>query len=343
MNGGSPVRIRVRLLRTKNTFFKCRYEDAPLANESRWITVTRSDMEVCTGAGIVAFSFDDSGEPVVLMGREKVTPGWKQGSNKWGAFSGRSDQDEIIEETAAREFIEESIAVVPIDETSPVPVSRVQVEQCLRDGDYVRKIEHISQTKDGTLRKHVLYLKWIPYGDHALTFNHFRNSLGRLDDILRRYNRLRNNVTCPKICQVGYFMSATVVVVDVVHRDDSFEIHVDDNGISHFVHISGLTSQEDMDTKKLIRCWRDIKNVIERGLSDDILEHPALSLKLSGGKLVGAKVHKPFLEKNQIGWWSMKSLQNAMATNDEAIRRPFHDVVPAIVDGILASSNLLVK
>lgn len=51
----------------------------------------------------------------ILLGKEEHVPGWKHGSNKWCDFSGGATCEDIdIETTAAREFVEESLAMVPL-------------------------------------------------------------------------------------------------------------------------------------------------------------------------------------------------------------------------------------
>ena len=290
--------------------------------------------ELCTGAGVVAYSFDHNNVPVILLGREKCTPGWKQGSNKWGAFSGKADKGETIEESAAREFMEESMAVVPFDDV-PVPITTASLVDELVARRYTRRIEHLSKGKDGILRKHVLFLRRIPFGEYRTCFNQYRVSLGRLEEILRRHNRLRALVTTPRMCQIGFHLSPSVVVVNVEYAGDGiFKVHLHDGDIPSMTIIKGFTSQEEHDVRKIIRSWSDIKVFIEAGLSDDILEHPALCLRFSGGILIGARVNKTFLEKSQIGWWAVPELQRAVQNNDEILRRPFGDVVPAIIDGI---------
>ena len=68
------------------------------------------------GAGIIPFSISDKHENVYwLLGKERDMPGWAQGSCRWSDFGGSShymDEDEA--HTAAREYFEETLGVVPL-------------------------------------------------------------------------------------------------------------------------------------------------------------------------------------------------------------------------------------
>ena len=71
------------------------------------------------GAGILPISIDEKGNIKLLLGKERYINHWR-GSLKWSGFEGGRKNGETIERTAAREFIEESIASVKfkIDEKS---------------------------------------------------------------------------------------------------------------------------------------------------------------------------------------------------------------------------------
>ena len=67
-----------------------------------------------TGAGVLVYAIDEK-DVYVLLGREKETPGWRQGSKKWSSFSGKIEINETPLQTAAREFREETCAAVNLD------------------------------------------------------------------------------------------------------------------------------------------------------------------------------------------------------------------------------------
>lgn len=65
------------------------------------------------GASVLPIAIAPGGDVFVLLGKEKEDQSWRFGSNRWGDFGGRrSPSDADVAETAAREFVEESCAVI---------------------------------------------------------------------------------------------------------------------------------------------------------------------------------------------------------------------------------------
>lgn len=66
------------------------------------------------GAGILPFFVTPSNELYFLLGKEQHVDNWR-GSRRWSAFEGGARDAEGAEETALREFVEESLGVVEMD------------------------------------------------------------------------------------------------------------------------------------------------------------------------------------------------------------------------------------
>jgi 8-oxo-dGTP pyrophosphatase MutT (NUDIX family) len=63
---------------------------------------------------ILCFSIEPKTKSIYfLLGQEKYNKSWPQGSMKWSGFGGIVKQNESIERGAAREFVEETLGVIP--------------------------------------------------------------------------------------------------------------------------------------------------------------------------------------------------------------------------------------
>lgn len=98
------------------------------------------------GASILPFMVDGRHKLVYfLLGRECPSLAWAEGSDRIDSFGGapnKSDRDP--EETAAREFVEETLGVVRFFETDSTRSPRTKwgdIAASLRKGQFLRKIE----------------------------------------------------------------------------------------------------------------------------------------------------------------------------------------------------------
>tara|TARA_Y100000310_G_scaffold143746_1_gene143048 strand:+ start:347 stop:1225 length:879 start_codon:yes stop_codon:yes gene_type:complete len=65
-------------------------------------------------AGILPYMIDpQTSEMYVVLGKECTIEGWEAGSNKWCSLAGKREYGETEFATAAREFYEESMGVIP--------------------------------------------------------------------------------------------------------------------------------------------------------------------------------------------------------------------------------------
>jgi hypothetical protein len=83
------------------------------------------DTEVLS-AGILCYAYADSTHDIFfLLGRDRPSPDWPRGSTRWSDFGGGLLPGETETEGAAREFVEESMAIValPQDTAHVLPTS----------------------------------------------------------------------------------------------------------------------------------------------------------------------------------------------------------------------------
>jgi 8-oxo-dGTP pyrophosphatase MutT (NUDIX family) len=99
-----------------------------------------------------------------LLGKERRTPHWRAGSNKWSEFGGKVCADApTAEDTAAKEFVEETLAVVKFFDHDTLPRTQyADIAASLRNGEYIFKIKIIFGTA-GDPCHHVTFVKQIPW------------------------------------------------------------------------------------------------------------------------------------------------------------------------------------
>ena len=129
----------------------------------------------CAGAGILPFmaTHTPNGLQVSLvLAQEDYIEGWNQ-SGCWSAFEGGAKAGEDDVRAAAREFCEESMDAIPLQEAR----DEQRIYEMLRDGRYAMRI-HV---RHGKARGHVTYLVRIPWGsDPCTAFAQTRREVARL-------------------------------------------------------------------------------------------------------------------------------------------------------------------
>lgn len=123
------------------------------------------------GASLLCFTIDPVWFRVYfLLGKERHIPGWRRGSGKWSEFGGSVSRDApTAEETAAKEFLEETLAVVKFFERDTLPRPDYgDIAQSLKRGEYIFKINVVFGTVEEP-RHHVTFIKQIPWDPDAPT------------------------------------------------------------------------------------------------------------------------------------------------------------------------------
>lgn len=111
------------------------------------------------GAGVLPWSINESGQIVLLLGQEGE--GFFSGAGTWCGFGGSRDKDENAVCTAAREFMEESMALI---------MNETEILNILEDPD---NIQH-TWVYQGP--KFVEFLVYIPYNEQLVDlFTRVRN------------------------------------------------------------------------------------------------------------------------------------------------------------------------
>lgn len=288
-----------------------------------------------TGAGVVAYAVQD-GEVYVLLGRERETPGWRQGSHKWSAFSGKVEGHESALQGAAREFTEEACACVPVGNLQ-TPTRAEDVEAVLRL--HARPVEQSMHSR-GERLVYFTYLLRVDYMPYERTFARTREQLMQLDSVFRGFYRAKKLAEgVPRFFFPGFAVSSRITVVRFhVATETTVELLMHEEG-SEGEPIN-TTYVVDAEIARVLRSleamWLDVLKFIRDRSGDEIFVHPAVNIVCAGSEVVNAYVNKAYLEKCEIGWWRLSDLlrcqnqRDGGGANESDFRRLFLDNVVVI-------------
>lgn len=113
------------------------------------------------GAGILPFCRDPAGSIQFGLAKERYIAHWR-GSDKWSGFEGGRKRSEPVEETAAREFVEESMGIL-VDHAGQQLNHVPELVQRLQCGKYAARIVLCIVHPGHADRYHVTFLLEVPY------------------------------------------------------------------------------------------------------------------------------------------------------------------------------------
>ena len=280
---------------------------------------------------------------MLLLGKEREVVGWKQGSRRWGAFSGRAEEGETSLTCAAREFVEETCASVPLGLDSAVPTSITTVlghlghtpifrRTCQRTFPYPTEFTHIS------------YLSRIAYREaYTRQFHIIRTQLMEVEATLLEYQLLRKTLEhVPKLLLPGYVMSPTVSTVDFSVDYQQHLLTAECRDASNPLEKIELTfSASEEACKEALDIWHAWKAlevwIVERE-HEPIFRHPAVQILRHCGRITHIEVRRSFFEKTEVAWWRLSDLEALSRSGDrwrlEGFRRYFLDNITDIGDQI---------
>lgn len=122
------------------------------------------------GASLLCFCVDPCMSRLYfLLCKERKNVGWRDGSEKWSDFGGKvSAEAATAEDTAAKEFMEESLSMVQYFKNDNVPRTQYRdIADSLRRGEYAFQIKVLFGTVEEP-RNHVTFVKQIPWDPSAL-------------------------------------------------------------------------------------------------------------------------------------------------------------------------------
>ena len=290
------------------------------------------------GSGVVCYAIW-RGELWLLLGRERDTPGWHQGSRRWSSFSGRAEGSESALQNAAREFVEEACAAVALDDDGDVPVRPAVVEKSLaRAGVLERRFT----TARGEAARHVTYVARVRRAEQPTVFAAFRCQLLRLDAVFRCLYRARKGCeVAPRMALPGFEMSPQLTTQD-------FEVEEAGAGAAQLalalwdgrgrevvrLQISGAAAAE---LRRVREAQATVRAYLEAHAADPVMAHPAVRVARVGGVVAHARVDLAYLEKSELRWFHAEELLRARLGGElsDNFRRCFVEALPDVVSCVL--------
>ena len=141
------------------------------------LRVTKPIKGRLVGASILCFCVDPLyGRVYFLLGKERHNSRWPSGSGKWSDFGGSTGEAETDAQSAAREFMEETLGIVKYFEHDTLPrTAWHDVAADLQAGNYTFRMSQGDKT-----RKFVTFVKQIPWDAEAPhRFSMYRAALTR--------------------------------------------------------------------------------------------------------------------------------------------------------------------
>lgn len=118
------------------------------------------------GASLFVFSIDPIwGNIYFWLGKERKNLRWPQGSETWSDFGGRpTDETEDPPHIAAREFLEETCAMLRYFEHDAIPRQGMEdIAESLRKHEYLFCVTMWTENPHGEKRMFVTYVKQVPW------------------------------------------------------------------------------------------------------------------------------------------------------------------------------------
>lgn len=342
LSPGSRGKVNERRQRTEHASHK---EDQENTHGARTMAAVLPSDQICVAsAGVLCFSRRTDGKLVVLLGREKETAGWKQGSNKWSGFSGRIEQGEDLYDGAAREFVEESLAVVPFDNDKVT--SARKVSDVLRgQGGAGWKVELYMRVSPPLT--HVSFVQGVPFADYPSRFRALRAVLSESDSRFRAFHKIKKAAEgLPRLLFPGYRLSPSLTVTSGRRvKRKNIVLSLWDSILGKVVEheLALASSAAAKEAGAVYEAWEEVLYYLERNKQHGALQHPAVCLQLAGPHVVGAFVNKCYMEKSEIRWWGLEELEHAARTRPHEFRRFFGDALPDLMTAVRSAAERLDK
>lgn len=284
------------------------------------------------GAGILPVSVGACGVRL-LLGKERYITHWR-GSLKWSGFEGGRKQNEAVERTAAREFLEESMGTVPIVEGAPIQEID-DVVAYLRDARYFAKLTLCILNDDTRTeedrRYHVTYVVQVKEPDSCVgDFLTLRNVLLEIQAKALAMEKLMVETgSHPPFLREGMEHDGHLIraVCEVTYLNSTLTIgYVDQRGY-RVLHEPVRSSEKLTDYLKWFQLRVQLNAEIAALPHENCIEVKRNML----GMMTRVSVVDDFIEKQHIQWWGIKELKtvlyNGGYTDSEFFRAYFLPVL----------------
>lgn len=283
-------------------------------------------------AGVVCLMQDPIYKNIyLLLGKEGSTTG--ASSNTWCAMSGRADDtDESIEATAAREFEEESFAILPL----------THLCDDLKQKRYLYKLQRLYNNGIATI-----YVKHVAFDPGIVSrFSSWRKNI---DPICVQMQFLREQLASlmlskcfiPRLSPLFHNNYYKYFIINITSRGgDNVEVtYQHTNG--HF-NICEYTFDDPAFIDGLLCAWCMFSEALRmfQNLPEHLQKHPCFVLHRIQGSVVYLDIRREFFEKSRLALWSIDRLSkviNEGTYEREHFRRSFTPFLATIVEQLIAA------
>lgn len=275
------------------------------------------DMHRLVGAGVLCVSKTPAGDVVLLLGKEREVPGWKNGSLKWCGFSGRSEEGETALMSAAREFLEESCSAVKLTPDASLPATLEEVSRAL---EHSLPVPHTVKAPypSELLLCHVTYVCRVPYdSDTPQRFLRLHEELKRVDAVFKAFHR------CKKLAEhlPRFFMPGFAVAEKTLTVDLRADLETEIVSVDIFEELGAepvplktwrikVTPQMAKEAASVSNAWREVVDFVAQEQNSEVFAHPAVLLVTHRSMLVSAYVNRCYLEKTELAWFRLEDLMS---------------------------------
>lgn len=263
------------------------------------------------GAGIVPFSVDDTGVVRFLLGRERWMPAWK-GSCRWSGFEGSRKESETMQETAVREFTEESMGVVD---------ALQDAKNMICKKEYASRIVLKISNERYSERYHCTYLMRVPWDENTAaipnSFQVKRSDVENIDRIIQEWKYRRPTFLDEQ--EVGDILDVTpseepnptkkVMVRRVTANAPCILRHpwTIDEEEPEYIYATFWGDE----ASRLLH-WDQIRSKLDRNTKNKVYECVHVLRDNVWNYVQDAKVMKDYLEKDQVKWWTTNELLDVL-------------------------------
>lgn len=287
------------------------------------------DVPVCCGAAVLPYTVSHDGRVFFVLGKERMVRNWK-GSLKWAAFGGGKKGSEVEEETAAREFVEESLGVLPFGEEEGGKLcQKEEVEKVLKEKGYCARIVMRLKRDRSAPKFHVTFLKKVPWMPHVVQkFAMVRKVLMEVNEVANRlefmkaslpfrYPFLREKMVVEYMGRHQVVTSVNCVEVEGTSLSLSFEYHpLSREGEEADPTSATVTCEEDTKLLTTYVEWfryREVATRFVKQVEGDAMNHSAIRADYNAkGILVSLSVMDDCLEKQELRLWSAQEMESLL-------------------------------
>lgn len=315
--------------------------------------VNENDFEnTVIGGGVIPYCINPmTGKVSLLLAQERRVFNWR-GSQKWSGFEGGRKEKEHFVRTAAREFHEESMALIPFSchrLNEHTYTSEEEIESALHAGQYSFRIALRVIRNDNSYTEHLTFFVQVQY-DECLCdrFAALRKELVDLNSMLDAY-RLQAQV----VHECGLPSDHHVYKhLDNLHVCKVLEVHhatlkascnksVDvecmlESGDHTLVHVEKTRDTHVEELHKLVSMHKAIDMYLRS--TPHLKYHPALCYD-ANAQLVG--VSRDFLEKQCIRFWTLDELHVVLNNGGHIQEHVFRAYFMPVLQAALEHRHLL--